>query len=62
MRSELHPLGVEIVTVSLELSGPEASRKYIEAAAPEHPSLLDPEFRRPATGAFEKPTTVDRFV
>jgi hypothetical protein len=26
----------------LELSGPEASRAYIEAAAPEHPSLLDP--------------------
>jgi hypothetical protein len=30
------------VTVSLELSGPEASRSYIEAAKPEHPSLLDP--------------------
>jgi len=42
LRSELHPLGVEIVTVSLELSGPEASRPAIEAAKPEHPSLLDP--------------------
>lgn len=42
MRNELHPLGVEVVTVSLELSGPEASRPHIEAAAPEHPSLLDP--------------------
>jgi hypothetical protein len=31
-----------VVTVSLELSGPEASRPFIEAAAPEHPSLLDP--------------------
>jgi hypothetical protein len=30
------------VTVSLELSDPEASRPFIEAAAPEHPSLLDP--------------------
>jgi hypothetical protein len=30
------------VTISLELSGPEASRSYIEAAQPEHPSLLDP--------------------
>lgn len=29
--------------MSMELSGPEASRKYIEAAHPEHPSLLDPE-------------------
>ena len=31
-----------MVTVSLELSGPEASRPYIEAAHPAHPSLLDP--------------------
>jgi hypothetical protein len=30
------------VTVSLELSGPEASLPFIEAAHPEHPSLLDP--------------------
>jgi hypothetical protein len=30
------------------LSGPEASRAYIEAAAPEHPSLLDPEHRMDA--------------
>lgn len=43
LRAELHPLGVEIVTVSLELSGPEASRPFIEAAQPEHPSLLDAE-------------------
>jgi hypothetical protein len=42
LRTELHPLGVEIVTVSLELSGPDASRPFIEAARPEHPSLLDP--------------------
>jgi len=42
LRTEIHPLGVEIVTVSLELSGPEASRPFIEAAQPEHPSLLDP--------------------
>jgi hypothetical protein len=34
-----------VVTVSLELSGPEVSRPYIEAAAPEHPSLLDPTHR-----------------
>ena len=37
------PLGVEIVTVSLELSDPEASRPFIEAASPDHPSLLDPK-------------------
>jgi tetratricopeptide (TPR) repeat protein len=33
---------VEVVTVSLELDGADASRASIEAAAPEHPSLLDP--------------------
>ena len=31
--------------MSLELSGPEASRRYIEAAKPEHPSLLDPTYQ-----------------
>jgi hypothetical protein len=36
------------VTVSLELSGPEASRPLIEAASPEHPSLLDPTHRMDA--------------
>jgi hypothetical protein len=33
---------LEVVAVSLELSGPDASRPFIEAARPEHPSLLDP--------------------
>ena len=42
LRNELHPKGLEVVTVSLEMSGPEASRPFIEAAKPEHPSLLDP--------------------
>jgi hypothetical protein len=42
LREELHPQGVEIVTVSLELSGPEASRPFIDLASPAHPSLLDP--------------------
>jgi hypothetical protein len=45
LRTELHPQGLEIVTASLELSGPEASRPYIEAARREHPSLLDPTHR-----------------
>ena len=33
------------MTVSLEMSGPDASRPLIEAAQPEHPSLLDPTHR-----------------
>jgi hypothetical protein len=48
LRSELHPKGVEIVTVSLELSGPEISRPFIEAAHPDHPSLVDIEHRMDA--------------
>lgn len=48
LRAELHPLGLEIVTVSLELSGPDASRELIEAASPEHPSLLDPTHKMDA--------------
>ena len=41
LRTELHPLGLEIVTVCLEVSGPDAGRPYVDAAQPEHPSLLD---------------------
>ena len=48
MRAELHGDGLEIVTVSLELSGPDASRELIAAASPEHPSLLDPAHRMDA--------------
>jgi len=36
------------VTVSLELSGPEASRPHIQRAEPEHPSLLDPQHQMDA--------------
>lgn len=41
LRSELHPLGLEIVTVALDTAGPEAARPWIESAQPEHPSLID---------------------
>jgi tetratricopeptide (TPR) repeat protein len=41
LRTELHPLGLEIVTVALDTAGPEAARRWIEAAKPEHPSLID---------------------
>lgn len=34
--------------MSLELSGPDASRELIAAASPEHPSLLDPTHRMDA--------------
>ena len=41
LRSELHPKGLEVVTVGMDTAGPEACRPFIEAARPEHPSLVD---------------------
>lgn len=41
LRSRLHPRGLEIVTVGLDTMGAEACRPFIEAAAAEHPSLVD---------------------
>ncbi|MDP8922004.1 MAG: TlpA family protein disulfide reductase, partial [Chloroflexota bacterium] len=40
LRRELHPRGLEIVTVALDAE-PEAARPWIEAARPGHPSLID---------------------
>ncbi len=41
LREELHPQGIEIVTVALDTGGAEAARPHIEAAQPSHPSLID---------------------
>jgi hypothetical protein len=41
LRKELHPKGVEIVTICLDSIGVEAARPYVERAQPEHPSLID---------------------
>ena len=41
LRTELHPLGLEIVTVGIDTVGVDACRPFIEAAAPSHPSLID---------------------
>ncbi len=38
---ELRPRGLEIVTVALDTGGAEIVRPWIEAAKPEHPSLID---------------------
>jgi hypothetical protein len=40
LREELHPNGLEIVTVALDVH-PDEARPFIEAAAPTHPSLID---------------------
>src|SRR5271169_5034789 len=41
LRQELHPLGVEVVTVGLEMGGADVLRPYVDDARPEHPSLVD---------------------
>jgi hypothetical protein len=41
LRSEFRPFGAEVVTVALDTGGVAATRKWIEAAHPEHPSLID---------------------
>jgi hypothetical protein len=40
LRAELHPKGLEIVTVGLDVN-PADAIPFIEAAVPEHPSLID---------------------
>jgi len=41
LRDELHPDGFELLTVALDATGGERSRRWIEAAAPTHPTLID---------------------
>lgn len=41
LRNELHPKGFELVTVGLDTLGDAGCRAFIEAARPEHPSLID---------------------
>jgi hypothetical protein len=41
VRQELRPKGLEIVTIALDVGGLEAAGRFIEAANPEHPSLID---------------------
>lgn len=43
-RARLHPRGLEIVTVALDLDE-EAARPWIERAQPEHPALIDREHK-----------------
>jgi hypothetical protein len=40
LRTELHPRGLEVVTVALDVD-PEAARPFIEQAGAQHPSLID---------------------
>ena len=48
LREELHPLGLEVVTVGLEMGGADVLRPFIEDASPQHPSLVDETHRMDA--------------
>lgn len=41
LRTQLAPLGVEVVTVALDTGGVGAAGPFIAAASPDHPSLID---------------------
>jgi hypothetical protein len=41
VREELHPRGIEIVTVALDTGGAGAAGPWIDLAKPEHPALID---------------------
>jgi hypothetical protein len=41
LRAELHPQGLGIVTVALDLAGADAAGPWIDMAHPEHPALID---------------------
>ena len=41
LREELHPRGLEVVTVALDTGGAGAAQRWIEAARPRHPALID---------------------
>ena len=41
LRDELHPNGFELLTVSLDATGGKHSRRWIEAAQADHPTLID---------------------
>lgn len=41
LRDELHPQGLELVTVGLDTLGAEGCRRFMEAAEPTHPALID---------------------
>ena len=45
LREEVHPRGLEIVTVALDTEGVEAAKPFVDRAAPNHPSLLDAAHR-----------------
>jgi hypothetical protein len=58
LREELHPKGLELVTVALEARGPSAARPWIEKAGARHPSLIDEPHQLDRLGVVNVPTGI----
>lgn len=43
LREELHPRGLEVVTIALDAAGVDAAGPWIAKASPRHPALIDRE-------------------
>ncbi len=58
LREELHPKGLEIVTVALDARGAVVARQWIEKAAATHPSLIDETHQLDRLGVVNVPTGI----
>lgn len=56
LRDELHPKGLEIVTVALDARGAAVARPWIEKAMARHPSLIDESHQLDRLGVVNVPT------
>lgn len=41
IRTDLHPRGLEVVTVALDTAGPDATRRFVDEAECTHPAVID---------------------
>ena len=60
LRDELHPKGLEIVTVALDARGAAVARPWIEKAMARHPSLIDDSHQLDRLGVVNVPVIVTR--
>lgn len=58
LREELHPKGLEIVTVALDARGAAVARPWIEKAQARHPSLIDESHQLDRLGVTNVPTGI----
>ncbi len=58
LREELHPNGLEIVTVALDVRGAAVARPWIEKARARHPSLIDAAHQLDRLGIVNVPSGI----